>query len=362
MQRILCVTTLAGIFLAAAAPASADIKIGSAGPPTNAEALFGTTWQNGMELAIRQANAAGGVNGQQLVLSRDDDRGDPKQGTLIAQKYCDNKYIVAVIANFNSGVTIPSSDVYNRCGMPQVTNSSNPKVTASGYQNLFRPIANDFTQGAAPADIALRPLRREDRRHRPRQASIRPRRRGGVPRYLHQGRWQGLVFLRHHCRRTSTSARLLTTLRQENPDVIYFGGVMPAVGLFLKQAREFGLKGTFFAADSAFTPDFIAGAGPASAGAVVSFQAPPLRLLAGAAEIRRRLQGGVQGRARPLFGLWLHGGLGHHRSDEEGARRRRPARRIVSRDRDRVTSTASWATCPSRQKANCRSRSSSSTR
>src|SRR6266404_6706791 len=66
--------------------------------------------------------------------------------------------LLAVIANFNSGVTIPSSDVYYRCGMPQVTNSSNPKVTAAGYQNLFRPIANDFMQGGAPADYALQTL------------------------------------------------------------------------------------------------------------------------------------------------------------------------------------------------------------
>ena len=91
-----------------------------------------------------------------------DDQGDPKQGTLVAQRFCDDDAMLAVVAHFNSGVTIPSSDVYNRCGMPQVTNSSNPKVTAAGYQNLFRPIANDFMQGGIPGDYAHR------RRSRPR--------------------------------------------------------------------------------------------------------------------------------------------------------------------------------------------------
>src|ERR1700729_2221264 len=108
--------------------AYADIVIGSAGPLSNSEALFGATWMNGMELALRQANDAGGIGGQKLVLQREDDGGDPKQGTLVAQKQCDNSGMLAVIANFNSGVTIPSSDVYHRCGMTQVTNSSNPKA------------------------------------------------------------------------------------------------------------------------------------------------------------------------------------------------------------------------------------------
>ncbi len=274
MLRLKTILCAAAALAALSTAAHADYIIGSAGPTTNAEALFGTTWMNGMELAIRQANAAGGIHGQKLALQRDDDGGDPKQGTLIAQKHCDNKDIVAVVANFNSGVTIPSSDVYNRCGMPQVTNSSNPRVTKSGYKNLFRPIANDLAQGSAPADMALNSLKAKT-------AAIVHDKQAfgqGVAEVFRDTFTKGGGKVSSFAGITQTDvdfSALLTTLRQENPDVIYFGGVMPAVGLFLKQAREFGLKGTFFAADSAFTPDFIAGAGPASAGAVVSFQAPP---------------------------------------------------------------------------------------
>lgn len=180
-----------------------------------------------------------------------------------------------MIGNFNSGVTIPSSDVYHRCGMPQVTNSSNPKVTKAGYANLFRPIANDLAQGAAPADYALKTLRAK-------KAAI-----------VHdkQAFGQGVaevfqdVFKKGGGAITSFSgvaqtdvdfSALLTTIKSEKPDVIYFGGVMPAVGLFVKQAREAGITAKVFGADSAFTPDFIQGAGPENAeGAIVSFQAPP---------------------------------------------------------------------------------------
>ena len=239
-MRFLTLTSTAALLVAFSGIAHADIVIGSAGPLTNAESLFGTTWMNGMELAIRQANASGGIGGQKLTLDREDDGGDPKQGTLVAQKQCDSAATLAVIANFNSGVTIPSSDVYHRCGLPQVTNSSNPKVTKAGYANLFRPIANDLSQGAAPADYALKTLGAK-------KAAI-----------VHdkQAFGQGVatvfqdVFKKGGGTVTSFSgvaqtdvdfSALLTNIKSEKPDVIYFGGVMPAIGLFVKQAREAGI-------------------------------------------------------------------------------------------------------------------------
>ncbi len=271
LKSLACAVATAAMLSGAA---HADVLIGSAGPTNNAEALFGTTWMNGMDLAVRQANAAGGVHGQKLVLQRDDDGGDPKQGTLVAQKHCDNAGMLAVIANFNSGVTIPSSDVYNRCGMPQVTNSSNPKITQAGYKNLFRPIANDLSQGSAPAEYALGSLKAKT-------AAIVHDKQAfgqGVAEVFRDSFTKGGGKVTSFSGVTQTDvdfSALLSSIRGENPDVIYFGGIMPAVGLFVKQARELGIKATFFAADSAFTPDFIAGAGPASEGAVVSFQAPP---------------------------------------------------------------------------------------
>lgn len=254
---------------------AADIVIGAAGPLTNAESIFGVTWMNGMDLAIREANAAGGVHGDQVVLQRDDDNGDPKQGTLIAQKHCDNAAMLSVIANFNSGVTIPSSDVYNRCDLPQVTNASNPRVTQSGYKNLFRPIANDFSQGSAPADYALTTLKAKS-------AAIVHDKQAfgqGVAEVFRDSftKGGGTVSSFSGIAQTDVDfSALLTSIRSENPDVVYFGGVMPAVSLFVKQAREFGIGATIFAADSAFAPDFINGAGAENAeGAIVSFQAPP---------------------------------------------------------------------------------------
>jgi len=274
MTRRLILSLLGSVALLGGS-ALADIRVGTAGPLSNAEALFGSTWQNGMQLAIDEVNAAGGINGEQVVLVREDDGGDPKQGTLIAQKFCDDDSIVAVVANFNSGVTIPASDVYNRCGMPQVTNSSNPKVTEAGYENLFRPIANDFMQGGAPATYALEKLGAKT-------AAIVHDKQAfgeGVATVFRDTFEKGGGKVTSYSGVTATDvdfSPIITQLRTENPDVVYYGGTMPGVGLFLKQLRDLGVKSTFFAADPAFLPDLITTAGPANAaGAMVSFQAPP---------------------------------------------------------------------------------------
>jgi branched-chain amino acid transport system substrate-binding protein len=267
---------LAALALAAlAGPARAeDIVIGTAGPTSNAEALFGTTWMNGMELAIRTVNAAGGVGGSKITLRREDDGGDPKQGTLVAQKFCDRSEVVAVIADFNSGVTIPASDVYNRCGMPQVTNSSNPRVTQPGYKNLVRPIANDLMQGAAPAQYALETLKAKT------AAVVHDKQAfgQGVAEVFRQNFAKGgkVISFDGVTATDVDFSALITSLRGQKPDVVYYGGTLPAVSLFLKQMRELGMKSQFFAADPAFLKDFITSAGELNAqGAIVSFQAPP---------------------------------------------------------------------------------------
>src|ERR1700721_1235157 len=63
-MRIVTLTSAVALMAALAGAANAaDLVIGSAGPLTNSEALFGNTWMNGMELAIRQTNEAGGTGG-----------------------------------------------------------------------------------------------------------------------------------------------------------------------------------------------------------------------------------------------------------------------------------------------------------
>src|ERR1700736_4764135 len=108
---------LTGVALAAVvtfggAAQAADLMIGVAGPLTGPNAAFGEQLQKGAQQAADDINAAGGVNGQKIVLEFGDDASDPKQGVSVANKFVGDgvKY---VDGHFNSGVSIPASEVYS---------------------------------------------------------------------------------------------------------------------------------------------------------------------------------------------------------------------------------------------------------
>ena len=87
--------------------AAAQVKIGVAGPITGGSAAFGARLKNGAEQAVADINKAGGIMGQQMVLSVGDDRADPKEGVSVANKFVGDG-VKFVVGHFNSGVTIPS--------------------------------------------------------------------------------------------------------------------------------------------------------------------------------------------------------------------------------------------------------------
>src|SRR3954465_9850965 len=98
-----------GLALAGSAHAQAQVKFGVAGPLTGGSAAFGAQLKNGVEQAVADINAAGGIMGEKIVLgSPGDDRADPKEGVSVANKLA-GEGVKFVIGHFNSGVSIPAS-------------------------------------------------------------------------------------------------------------------------------------------------------------------------------------------------------------------------------------------------------------
>src|ERR671917_1644693 len=121
-----------GLGLAFSGAAQAQIKIGVAGPITGPNAAFGAQLKNGVEQAVEDINAAGGVNGQKLQIVVGDDVSDPKQGVSVANKFA-AEGVKFVVGHFNSGVSIPASEVYAEAGILQISpTSTNPTYTERG--------------------------------------------------------------------------------------------------------------------------------------------------------------------------------------------------------------------------------------
>src|SRR5690606_11247064 len=137
-----------------AAPAGVTVTIAHAGPLTGSIAHLGKDDENGVALAIAQANEQKiSLGGKPVTLRMmsEDDQADPKVGTTVAQKIVDAR-VAAVIGHLNSGVTIPASEIYAKAGIPMVSGSAtNPAVTERGLKTVFRTVARDDQQGPAIA-------------------------------------------------------------------------------------------------------------------------------------------------------------------------------------------------------------------
>ena len=257
-------------------PADADeVSIASAGPLSGPQAVFGVSWQNGMKLYFDQVNKAGGVGGNTFKLVQLDDKGDPREGTLVAQKACEDDQVIALLGHLNSGVTLATMPIYSDCDMPVLEFGSNPRITEQGYTDVFQIVANDYVQGKLPATFA------HDKLKLGTAAIVNDKQAFG----------QGVseIFAKEFKalggKILSTSVvnptdvdftALITQLKAQKPDVVYLGAVMPQLALFAKQMHEQGFAAKLFVPDGGYTDDFINQAGVRAAeGSYVTFQAPP---------------------------------------------------------------------------------------
>src|SRR4029434_3022078 len=99
MKQWLTLGLAFGLGLAFADGASAQIKLGVAGPITGGSAAFGAHLKNGVEQAVEDINAAGGILGQKVQIFLGDDRADPKEGVSVAHKFAGDgvKFVVGHI-------------------------------------------------------------------------------------------------------------------------------------------------------------------------------------------------------------------------------------------------------------------------
>ena len=134
--------------MAFSSSAWAEVVIAVAGPITGPNAAFGAQLQKGAEQAAADINAAGGMNGEQIRIVIGDDVSDPKQGISVANKFVADG-VKFVVGHFNSGVSIPASEVYAENGILEITPAAtNPVFTYRGLWNVFRTCGRDDQQGS----------------------------------------------------------------------------------------------------------------------------------------------------------------------------------------------------------------------
>jgi len=147
----------AALGVALAAPAQAEaLKIGALMPMTGDLQAYGEADLKGVEFALEQINAAGGVNGEPVEMVIADTQTTPQAGVDAAQKLVNVDGVHAIVGALSSGVTIPvARTVSSREAIAQISNAStSPTITGlSDDDFLFRTVPSDSYQGVALADL-----------------------------------------------------------------------------------------------------------------------------------------------------------------------------------------------------------------
>lgn len=290
----LAVTTVVFSMTAVAATyASADqtVLIGHAAPLTGGAAHLGKDNENGARLAVEEINAKGlTIDGQKITLQLDgqDDAGDPRQATQVAQKLVDDK-VVGVLGHLNSGASIPASKIYSDAGIVQITTATSPKYTQQGFKTTYRSDVTDAQQGPALANYAAKNL------HLKKIAVIDDATaygQGLADEFTKTAEALGMTVVS----RDATNDKvvdfraILTKIKGENPDGIMFGGMDATLGPLAKQARQLGINAKIFAGDGSCSVRLPELAGDASANVVCSQAGAPIDKLPGGKEFEARYE------------------------------------------------------------------------
>lgn len=257
---VLTMSALSACIMTWTMPANADtvVKIGHAGPLTGSSAQSGKDDERGVQLAINELNARKLVIGGQPVrfeMVSVDDQGDPKVGVNVAQKLVDDG-VVAVIGHYNSGVSIPAARIYNDAHVVMMTGaSSNPELTRLGFPYVYRLATNDNVMGGRMADYSASVL------HAKRVAVIDDRTAYGsgvADVFAKTAQKDGLsvVAREYSSDKTTDFKAILTRIKAENPQVIFYGGYYAQAATLARQMTDLGINAALVGGDGICSPEF----------------------------------------------------------------------------------------------------------
>ena len=269
------------------------VKIGHAGPVSGGIAHIGKDTENGVRLAVEDLNAQGLVIGGKKIkfeLAAEDDAGDPRQATAVAQKLCDQN-VAGLVGHLQSGTSIPAASVYSKCDLPNISASaSNPDLTKPGYKTTFRLIANDNALGAALAVFAADTLKLKN------VAVIDDRTAYGqgvanVFKATAKQKGMNVVAEEFTNDKATDFMAILTSIKNKKPDAIFYGGLDAQAGPMLRQLVQLGLGNVkFFGGDALCTEKLpeLAGKSPALLNVTCATGGASVDKMQGGAEWKKR--------------------------------------------------------------------------
>ena len=165
MKVFMAAALVAGLAVSAQPVLAQQVKVGALYPFSGGLALLGDESYRGLELAVEERNAAGGVGGKQLVIIKGD-AVDPNQAVGEARRLTSVEKVPFIFGSYASSISLAATQVAELAGIPyfELGAISDP-ITERGFKNVYRtnPTAKDFANKMVDSIIdAIAPALKAD--------------------------------------------------------------------------------------------------------------------------------------------------------------------------------------------------------
>lgn len=263
-------------------PASAEIRIAVAGPMGGQFGAFGEQMLAGAAQAVADLNAAGGVNGEELILEVVDDGCEPDKATAVANQLI-GKRVVFVAGHFCFGASMAAADVYAGGGIVQISPATTlPKFTDErAGPGVFRLAPRDDQQAEAAGRLLATEFSGE------RIALLHDKTAYGkglvdaVKAVMNDLGTNESLSLGFDAGEDDYRG-LVSQLSLQNIGVVYLGGYHPEAGLIRLEMKRQGLDMELISGDALMTEEFWSVAGPSGEGTLLTYPEVPRQMAAAA--------------------------------------------------------------------------------
>ncbi|QJW49274.1 ABC transporter substrate-binding protein [bacterium BFN5] len=271
MASLLVGVTMLGSLVAGCGGASTnskEIKIGANFEMTGGIANFGNQTVNGIKLAIKEANANGGVLGKQLTLVVADNKSEPSEAANAITKLITQDKVKVVLGPVASSNVMATTQIAQDNKIPVITaTATNPKVTVDNGQvksQVFRACFIDPFQGTVMANFASKSMKAKTAAIYVDNSSDYSK---GLAQFFEEGFVKNggtIVAKEAFLQKDQDFKATLTKIKASNPDVIFIPAYYEEVGKISKQARELGLTQPLLGTDGWDDPKLVEIAGAAA--------------------------------------------------------------------------------------------------
>jgi branched-chain amino acid transport system substrate-binding protein len=259
------------------------ILIGVSAPLTGDNASNGQESLNGAKLAAKQINAKGGILGRPIQIVEGDDRCDPKEGAIVAQKFVAQK-IVAAASHYCSGAALAALPIFKESNILYVDwGAVSSKIAAYGYDKFFATIYNGAYPGIVAGNVAGTRLSK-------RKLSVVDDRSPATSEFA--GAFQKrakevgaeVVMADHVTQGEKDFNAFVTKLKGSGAELLFLALYYPEAGLLTRQIRNQEVNVTLVCIDTCLDPQYLKIAGTAAAEGVYSVTQPQATELPAARE------------------------------------------------------------------------------